>query len=89
MWRRSGSTSAAGCVGAGDLVYRFRKILGKSGFSGRFGELVNRYERIGCGLDIVRQTACLVVGPVIVDGCASLFGCAAAVRVSGLMTVSS
>ena len=57
----------------GDLVYRFRKIVGKSNFSEQFRKLINRYKRIGYSLDIMRQTACLVVNPIIVDGYASLF----------------
>ena len=31
----------------GDLVYRFRKIVGKSNFSEQFRKLINRYKRIG------------------------------------------
>ena len=73
----------------GDLVYRFRKILGKSNFSEQFRKLINRYKRIGYSLDIMRQTACLVVNPIIVDGYASLFNCTTAVRASGSMTASS
>ena len=57
----------------GDLVYRFRKIVGKSNFSEQFRKLINRYKRIGCSLDIMRQTACLVVNQIIVDGYASWF----------------
>ena len=52
----------------GDLVYRFRKIVRKSNFSEQFRKLVNRYKRIGYILDIMRQTACLVINPIIVDG---------------------
>ena len=37
----------------------------------------------------MRQTACLVFNPVIVDGYASLFGCAAAVRASDSVAASS
>ena len=73
----------------GDLVYRFRKIVGKSNFSEQFRKLVNRYKRIGYSLDIMRQTACLVVNPIIVDGYASLFNCTTAVRASDSMTASS
>ena len=47
----------------GDLVYRFRKIVGKSNFSEQFRKLINRYKRIGYSLDIMRQTAFLVVNP--------------------------
>ena len=73
----------------GDLVYRFRKIVGKSNFSEQFRKLINRYKRIGSSLDIMRQTACLVVNPIIVNGYASLFNCTTAVRASDSMTASS
>ena len=73
----------------GDLVYRFRKIVGKSNFSEQFRKLINRYKRIGYSLDIMRQTACLVVNPIIFDGYASLFNCTTAVRASDPMTASS
>ena len=73
----------------GDLVYRFRKIVGKSSFTEQFRKLINRYKRIGYSLDIMRQTACLVLNPIIVDGYASLFNCTTAVRASDSMTASS
>ena len=73
----------------GDLVYRFRKIVGKSNFSEQFRNLINRYKRIGYSLDIMRQNACLVINPTIADGYASLFNCTAAVRASDSMTASS
>ena len=52
----------------GDLVYRFRKIVGKSNFSEQFRKQINHYKRIGYSMAIMRQTACLVVNPIIVDG---------------------
>ena len=73
----------------GDLVYRFRKIVGNSNFSEQFRKLINRYKRFGYSLDIMRQTACLVVNPIIVDGYASFFNCTTAVRASDSMTGSS
>ena len=73
----------------GDLVYRFRKIVGKSNFSEQFRKLTNRYKRSGYSLDIMRQTACLVVNPIIVDSYSSLFNCTTAVRASDSMTASS
>ena len=54
-----------------------------------FRKLINRYKRIGYSLVIRRQTACLVVNPIIVDGYASLFNCTTAVRASDSMTASS
>ena len=60
-------------------MYRFKNNVGKSNFSEKFRKLINRYKRIGYSLDIMRQTACLVVNPIIVDGYASLFDCTTAV----------
>ena len=71
----------------GDLVYRFRKIVGKSNFSEQFRKLINCYKRIGYSLDTMWQTACLVV--IIVDGYAPLFNCTTAVLASDSMTASS
>ena len=65
-----------------ELVYRFRKNVGKSNFSDQFRKLINRYERIGYNLDIMWQTASLVVNPVTVDSYAFLFKCTAGVRTS-------
>ena len=73
----------------GDLVYRFKTIVGKSRFSEQFRKLINRYKRIGYSLDIMQQTACLVVNPIIADGYSLLFNCTTAVRASDSMTASS
>ena len=73
----------------GDLVYGVRKIVGKSNFSEQFRKLVDLCGGVGCGPCIVRQTACLVVDPVVVGGCASLFGCTAVVWASDSMIASS
>ena len=76
-------------------MYRFRIIVGKSNFSEQFRKLINRYKRFGYSLDIMRQTACLVVNPITVDGYASLFdyaslfNCTMAARASDSMTASS
>ena len=71
------------------LLPFFRKIVGKSNFSKQFRKLINRYKRIGYSLDIMRQIACVVVNPIIVDGYASLFNCTMAVRASDSMTAYS
>ena len=41
----------------GDLVYRLKKIIGNPNFS----DLFKRFGRKGYNLDIMRQTACLVL----------------------------
>ena len=70
----------------GELVYKFRKIVGKSNFSKQIRKFINRYKWIGYSLDIMRRTACLVVNPIIDDGFASLFNCMTAVRASDSIT---
>ena len=73
----------------GDLVYKFRKIVGKSKFSEQFRKLIKNYKRIGYSLNIMTQNACLLVNPIIVDGYASLLNCTTAVRASDSITASS
>ena len=52
----------------GDLVYKFKKIRGMTDFSDQFRKIIIRYKRIGYNLNIMRQSACLVINPVTVDG---------------------
>ena len=71
------------------LVYRIRKIVGKCNFSEQFRKLINRYKRIGYKPYIMRQTACLVMNPIMVDDYASLFNYTAVVQASDSMTATS
>ena len=41
----------------GDLVYKFKRIVGKPNFSDQFKKIVKRYIRVGYNLDIMRQSA--------------------------------
>ena len=45
----------------GDLVYKFKRIVRKSNFSDQFKKIVKRYVRVGYYLDIMRQSAYLVL----------------------------
>ena len=45
----------------GDLVYKFRKIIGKNDFPYHFKKIIVRYQKIGYNINVMRQTACLVV----------------------------
>ena len=63
----------------GDLVYKFKKIIGKPNFSNLLKRTVNRFRSAGFSLDIMRQTACLVFNPIMVENYASLFRCTAVV----------
>ena len=50
----------------GDLVYKFKRIVGMSSLSGQFKKMTKRYKRVGYNMDIMRQSACLVVNPTTV-----------------------
>ena len=58
----------------GDLVYKFKKIRGMTDFSDQFRKIM-RYKRIGYNLNVMRQSACLVINPITVDAYATLFNC--------------
>ena len=57
----------------GDLVYKFKRIVGKPNFGDQFEKIVKRYIRVGYNFDIMRQSACLVLNPVY--GYGFLFNC--------------
>ena len=51
----------------GDLVYKFRKIIGKNDFSYHFKKIIVRYKKIGYNIDVLRQTACLFVNSIKIN----------------------
>ena len=57
----------------GDLVYKFKKIVGRADFSDQFRKIIVRYKRIGYNINIMRQSACLLFNPITVNNFASLF----------------
>ena len=66
----------------GDLVYKFRKIIGKNDFPYHFKKIIVRCKKIGYNVDVLRQTACLVVNQIKVNSFAYLFNCTAVGRAS-------
>ena len=66
----------------GNLVYKFRKIIGKNDFPYHFKKIIVRYKKIGYNIDVLRQTPCLVVYPIKVDSLAYLFNCTTVGRAS-------
>ena len=60
----------------GDLVYKLKKKnVGRADFSDQFRKIIVRYKRIGYNINIMRQSACLVLNPITVNNFASLFNC--------------
>ena len=67
----------------GDLVYKFRKIIGtKNDFPYHFKKIIVRYKKIGYNVDVLQQTACLVVNPIKVNSFAYRFNCTTVGRAS-------
>ena len=59
----------------GALVYKFRKLIGKNDFPYHFKKIIVRCKKIGYNIDVLRQTACLIVNPIKVNSFAYLFNC--------------
>ena len=56
-----------------DLVYKLRKIVSRADFSYQFRNVIMRYKRFGCNINVMRQSAWLVINSITVDSFASLF----------------
>ena len=72
----------------GDLVYKFRKLIGRNVFfffSFQFRKIITRYRRIGYSLNVMLQSACLVFNPIMVDNYDAFFNCTPVGRASDSM----
>ena len=54
-------------------------------FSFQFRKIIARYRRIGYNLNVMRQSACLVFNPIMVDNYAAFFNCTPVGRASDSM----
>ena len=70
----------------GDLVYKFKRIVGKPNFSDQSKKIVERYIRVGYNLDIMQKSACLVLNPITVYSYGCLFNCTTVGQASDSMT---
>ena len=59
----------------GDLVCIFKRIIVKPNFSDQFKETIKRYKKEGYNMDIMRQSACLVVNPITMYSYDFLLNC--------------
>ena len=56
--------------------------IGKIDFPYHFKKIIVRYKKIGYNINVMRQTACLVVNPIKVNSFAYLFNCTTVGRTS-------
>ena len=61
-------------------MYKFRKIVDRNDFTDQFKKIIIRYKRIAYNINVMRQTACLVVNPITVNIFVALFNCTLAGR---------
>ena len=70
----------------GDLVYKFKIVVGKPIFSDQFQKIIKRYKEVGYNLGIMRQSTCLVLNPITVYSHGFLFNCMMVGQASDSMT---
>ena len=68
----------------GDLVHKLKKIVGSNNFSAQFIKIISHYKKIGYTINVLQQTACLVVNQITV---ANLLSSLIARRWVGLQTL--
>ena len=66
----------------GDLVYEFKRNVGRADFSDQFRKIIVRYKRIGYNMNIMRQSACLVFNLITVNNFSTLLNCTSGVRLN-------
>ena len=69
----------------GDLVYKFKKNVGRADFCDQFRNIIVRKKRIRYNINIMRQSECFVFNPITVNNFASLFNCPPVDRASDSM----
>ena len=50
----------------GDLVNKLKKIVGSNNFSAQVIKIISNYKKVGCNINVLQLTACLVVNPITV-----------------------
>ena len=64
-----------------------KKIAGFNNFAAQIVKIISHYKKIGYNINVLQQTACLVVNPITVGNFAFLFSCTLVGRTSDSMTV--
>ena len=70
-----------------DLVYKLKKIDGSYNFLAQFIRIISHYKKIDYNINVLQQTACLVVNPITVGNFAFLLNCTPVGWTSDSMTV--
>ena len=71
----------------GNNIGALKRIVGSDNFSAQFIKIISHYKKIGYNINVLQQTACLVVNPIMVGNFAFLFNCTPVGRTSDSMMV--
>ena len=71
------------------MVYKLKKIVGSNSFSTQFIKIIPHYKKISYYINVLQQTACLVVNPIMVGNIAFLFKCMPVARTSDSMVIQT
>ena len=69
-----------------DLVSKFKRIVGKHNSSDQFKKIIKHYIKVWYNLDVMRQSACLVLIPITVYSYGFLCICTMVGQASDPMT---
>ena len=75
MFSRRSDNSAKNSSFNSSCIFKCKmsEIVSRADFSDQFRKIIVRYKRIGYNINIMRQSACLVLSPIKVNNFASLF----------------
>ena len=71
----------------GELMYKLKNFVGSNNFSAQFTKIISQFKKSGYNINVLQQTACLVVNPITVGNFAYLFNCTLVGQTSDSMTV--
>ena len=63
-------------------MYKLKKIFGSHNLSAQFIKIISHYKKIGYNINVLQQTACMVINPITVGNFAFLFNCTPVGRTS-------
>ena len=71
----------------GDLVYKFKNIMGRTDFSDQFRKVIIRYKRVSYNLNVMWQSASLAINLIAVNNFATFSNCTPVDQASDYMMI--
>ena len=70
-----------------EVMYKLKKIVGSNNFSAQFIKIISHYKKIGYNINVLQQTACLLVNRITIGNFAFLLNCMPVGRTSDSLMV--